>query len=72
MLFCRNSAPTGGGGYNGQQYSGNKPPLISGGKTDPEIDKPKLEEENNTFNQVHVEEVSAFYRISSHLYSKYR
>ena len=68
--FGRNSENVAG---NGQQYSGNKPPLISGspisgGKGSED------EKENNSFQEIHhpsaPENVNVFYRISAHLYSK--
>ena len=81
MIYCRfffsvSRGPESGGGGSGQHYSGTKPPLISGspisgGKADNE----KPEESNeDALNQhkVHVNNVSAFYRISCHLYSKYQ
>ena len=74
IFFSFSRGPESGGG-SGQHYSGNKPPLISGspisgGKADNE--KP-VESNEDALNQhkVHVNNVSAFYRISCHLYSKY-
>ena len=61
-------------GAGGQHYSGNKPPLISGspisgGKADNEKPEDSNEDALNQ-HKVHVNSVSAFYRISCHLYSK--
>jgi len=70
------SGAGGGSGNVGQHYSGNKPPLISGGTVNDnsggKADNEKPQESNeDALNQhkVHVNKVSAFYRISCHLYS---
>ena len=76
FVFCRQSETNGAGG---QQYSGNKPPLISGtpilvnGNGNGKSQLASEQNGQDLSEQHHknfAENVSAFYRISFHLFGK--